>query len=132
MMMGIIEIIIAALAAFFLGSLWYSKLLFGKTWSIADKRNPDDMGKSPHKARIFIVAGILYLVSAAFTYFLIGPDLSVSFSTGVGFMAGLGIAAASFGINYAFAGRSFKLWLIDAGYHTLQFTLYGLVFGLFS
>ena len=26
--------------------------------------------------------------------------------------------------------RSFKLWLIDGGYHTLQFTLYGLILGL--
>ena len=25
---------------------------------------------------------------------------------------------------------SFRLWLIDGGYHTLQFTLYGLVLGL--
>jgi len=28
------------------------------------------------------------------------------------------------------AQRSLKLWLIDGGYHTLQFTLYGLIIGL--
>ena len=48
----------------------------------------------------------------------------------VSFLTGLAYVAMSFGINYAFAGRSFKLWLIDGGYHTLQFTLYGLVLGL--
>ena len=42
----------------------------------------------------------------------------------------LAYVAMSFGINYAFAGRSFRLWLIDGGYHTLQFTLYGLILGL--
>jgi len=47
-----------------------------------------------------------------------------------GFGAGLCWVATSFGINYLFAGRSLKLWLIDGGYHTLQFTLYGLVLGL--
>ena len=47
-----------------------------------------------------------------------------------GFLTGLAYVAMSFGINYAFAGRSFKLWLIDGGYHTLQFTLYGLILGL--
>jgi hypothetical protein len=31
---------------------------------------------------------------------------------------------------FAFAGRSLKLWLIDGGYHVLQFVLYGLVIGL--
>ncbi len=36
----------------------------------------------------------------------------------------------SFAINYSFAGRSLKLWLIDGGYHTLQFVLYGIILGL--
>lgn len=34
------------------------------------------------------------------------------------------------GINYQFANRSIKLWLIDGGYHAVQFVLFGLVFGL--
>jgi hypothetical protein len=41
---------------------------------------------------------------------------------------GAGIAATSFGINYQFAGRSFKLFLIDGGYHTVQFALYGAIY----
>jgi hypothetical protein len=44
-------------------------------------------------------------------------------------VAGLAYVAMGFAINYAFAGRSFRLWLIDGGYHTLQFTLYGLILG---
>ena len=47
-----------------------------------------------------------------------------------GFATGLAFVATSFAINYAFAGRSRKLWLIDGGFHTLQFTLYGLILGL--
>jgi hypothetical protein len=47
-----------------------------------------------------------------------------------GFMVGVAFVATSFAINYAFAQRSLKLWLIDGGYHTLQFTLYGLILGL--
>jgi len=47
-----------------------------------------------------------------------------------GLLAGFGIAATSFGINYQFAQRSFKLWLIDGGYHTAQFLLFGLILGL--
>ena len=41
----------------------------------------------------------------------------------------MGFVAMGFAINYAFAGRSLKLWLIDGGYHTMQFALYGLVLG---
>ena len=48
---------------------------------------------------------------------------------GVGFVVGLFFVATSFGINYAFARRSLKLWMIDAGYHIVQFSLYGVILG---
>ena len=38
--------------------------------------------------------------------------------------------ATSFGVNYLFERRPLGLWLINGGYHVLQFTLYGIVFGL--
>ena len=47
-----------------------------------------------------------------------------------GLLAGAGMVAASFGINCQFANRSLTLWLIDGGYHTVQFLLFGLVLGL--
>ena len=47
-----------------------------------------------------------------------------------GLVVGAGIVAASFGINYQFAGHSTTLWAIDGGYHTVQFVLYGLIIGL--
>ena len=42
---------------------------------------------------------------------------------------GLCWVAASFGINYLFERRPLNLWLINGGYHTLQFTLFGLILG---
>ncbi len=47
----------------------------------------------------------------------------------MGALVGAGFVAASFGINYQFAQRTFKLWLIDGGYHAVQFLLFGLIFG---
>jgi hypothetical protein len=40
------------------------------------------------------------------------------------------IVAASFGINYKFANRPTVMWLIDGGYHAVQFTIYGAILGL--
>ena len=40
------------------------------------------------------------------------------------------MVAASFGINYLFERKSLKLWMINGGYHTLQFTLFGLILSL--
>ncbi|MFM6933346.1 MAG: DUF1761 domain-containing protein, partial [Novosphingobium sp.] len=47
-------------------------------------------------------------------------------------MTALGIALAfivtAFGVNYLFAGRSVKLWLIDSGYYVVTYTLMGAAF----
>ncbi len=67
---------------------------------------------------------------AAFVFAMfLGPDISTQDGTLYGFAAGLCWVAATFGINYLFARRRFGLWLIDGGYATLQFTLYGLLIG---
>jgi hypothetical protein len=49
---------------------------------------------------------------------------------GQGLLVGAGVVAASFGINYQFANRPAILWLIDGGYHSVQFAIYGVILGL--
>ncbi len=48
----------------------------------------------------------------------------------MGLLVGAAFVAASFGINYQFADRKMTMWLIDGGYHTAQFVLFGLILGL--
>ena len=60
----------------------------------------------------------------------LGANPAPSFAIGVGALAGLCWVGAAFGINDLFERRSFKLWAINAGYHTLAFTIFGAVFGL--
>jgi hypothetical protein len=52
------------------------------------------------------------------------------FGFAAGFSAGLCWVAASFGINYLFERRSLKLFLINGGYHTLQFAIIGVSLAL--
>ena len=60
----------------------------------------------------------------------LGPRPSIAFGAGVGFSAGLLWVASSFGINYLFERKSLKLFLINGGYHTFQFTIIGLALSL--
>ena len=46
-----------------------------------------------------------------------------------GFTAGLCWVSACFAINYLFERKQLSLFLINGGYHTLQFTLIGLILG---
>lgn len=71
------------------------------------------------------------LVAAAAFAIILRPDPSLFIAVHAGFLTGLAYVAMSFGINYASSpGAATQLWLIDGGYHTLQFTLYGLILGL--
>ena len=121
-----LAILAAAVSAFVLGELWYGPL-FKQAWCREAGMDPD--AKPGHPGRVFGVAFVAALLAAfGFAWYLgPAPDLFVAVHAGV--LVGLVYVATSFGINYAFAQRSFKLWAIDAGYHTLQFTLYGLILG---
>ena len=121
--------LIAALSAFILGGLWYSPLLFGKAWQREAGLSDEQLARS-NKPLVFGVSFVLCLLAAIAFSMVITPEASffMAFHSGVGI--GLFWVATSFGVNYLFEQKSLKLWLINAGYHTFQFTLYGLIFGL--
>jgi hypothetical protein len=119
-------VLVAAVSSFVLGGLWYGPL-FGKAWA---REAGVDLQKAGHPAKVFGGAFVFSLLAAYVFAMFLGPAPALKFALGAGAAAGFCWVAASFGINYLFANRSMKLWLIDGGYHTLQFTLFGLVLGL--
>ncbi|WP_433853251.1 DUF1761 domain-containing protein [Stenotrophomonas nitritireducens] len=118
--------LLAAVSSFVVGGLWYSPMLFGKAW-IAENGGPPTTG---HPAKVFGVSFAFSLLAAACFAVLVGPSPTLESSLRLGALVGAGLVAASFGINYQFAQRTFRLWLIDGGYHVAQFLLFGVVFGL--
>jgi hypothetical protein len=102
--------------------------LFGPAWQRAagDPRKPGQK----HPARVFGLSFVFALVAALVYAMLVPQPSSVGMAAGQGLAIGAGLVAASFGINYQFANRSTVLWLIDGGYHTLQFGIYGLILRL--
>lgn len=122
-----LAVVAAALSAFLLGGIWYGPL-FKNAWCREAEVDPDK--PNGHPARVFGVAFVAALLAAAAFAFFVGPRPALGAALHAGFATGLAFVATSFAINYGFAGRSLKLWLIDGGYHTLQFTLYGLILGL--
>jgi hypothetical protein len=70
------------------------------------------------------------LIAATLFALWLGPSPPIETALKAGASAGFGFVAASVGINYQFAQRSFRLWLIEGGYHGVQFVLFGLIVGL--
>ena len=122
-------VLVAAVSSFALGGLWYSPVMFYKVWNREAGRgeNPEKM---KHPGRVFGVAFVFALFAAwVFAYWL-GPNPELRDTLMKGLAAGAGFVAASFGINYQFANRSFLMWAIDGGYHTAQFVIFALVLSL--
>ena len=126
---NILAVLAAGLSSMILGGLWYSPVLFGKAWSAASGVT-EAQAKSANMARVMGTAFVLAVIGAAVFAAFLGPRPELMFATGAGLSAGLCWVAGSFGINYLFEQRPLRLFLINGGYHTLQYTLIGLVLGL--
>lgn len=122
-----LAVLAAAVSAFVLGGLWYGPL-FKSAW--CREAGIDLHAKPGHPGRVFGSAFVLALVAAIAFAVLLGPDPSLPLGVHHGVLVGFAFVATSFGINYGFAQRSLKLWLIDGGYHVLQFVLYGVILAL--
>ena len=124
-----IAVALCGVSSLLLGGLWYSPALFARSWQTAAGLS-DEQARSGNMAMIFGGAFLLSLVAAAVFAMFLGTQMSVGAATAAGFVAGLCWVAASYGISYSFERRPLKLWLINGGYHTLQFTLFGLILSL--
>ena len=123
-----IAVALCGVASLVLGAVWYSPMLFGKAWQAAAGLS-DERAQSGNMAMIFGGAFVLSLIAAAVFAMFLGKDMTLGEATAAGFSAGLCWVAASYGISYLFERRPLSLWLINGGYHTLQFTAFGLILG---
>ncbi|MDX1459463.1 MAG: DUF1761 domain-containing protein [Xanthomonadales bacterium] len=119
----------AAVSTFVLGFLWYAPFAFLKPW-LRENGLPEDF-QAGHPAQVFGISFIFAVLAAGAYVHLVGFSDDVGAAALEGAAVGAGFAATSFGINYQFAGRSLKLWLIDGGYHTVQFAIFGIIFAAF-
>lgn len=122
-----LAVLVAALSSFVLGGLWYSRALFGVVWSREAGVSADKQG---HRSMVFVTSYVLAFLAAWLFAALLPTEITAAQATLLGALIGIAWVATSFGINYGFGDRSLTLWMIDAGYHTLQFTLYGAIIGM--
>lgn len=122
-----LAVIAAAASSFVLGGVWYGAL-FGDAWLKAAGLTKEQAMAS-NKALIFGGSFVLSLIASATFAMFLGPNVDAMSGALYGLCAGLCWVAASYGISYLFEMRPLSLWLINGGYHTLQFTLIGAILG---
>jgi hypothetical protein len=123
-----ISVVIATVAAFAIGGLWYSPVLFGKAWQTEIKLSTDDLRKT-NMAMIFGLSFVLNFISAVVLEMFIGKNSTMTFGLIAGLLVGIAWIATSLGVNYLFARKSFRLFLIDAFYFIVYFAVMGVILG---
>jgi hypothetical protein len=122
-------VLVAAISTFVLGGLWYSPLLFGKSWMRANNFTDADL-QTFSKARMFGWSLVFSLVMALnLAMFLSGPTTNVSWGMAAGALTGLGWVAMAVAVIGVFENRSWSYILINGGYMTVAFTVMGAIIG---
>jgi len=124
-----LAVVAATIAAFVVGGIWYGPL-FGKAWQALNGISDEDI-KASNTLRTFGGAFALTAVAAFGLAMMMQmhPAPALNTGLGVGTTVGLAFVASSTGINYLFALKPLKLYLIDAGYLVLMFAVLGLIIG---
>ncbi len=124
-----LAILAATISTFLLGGLWYSPVLFGRAWMREMGFTEENLKAKGDTARIMGVSFVFELIIAINLAAFIGPKASLSFGLFAGAAAGFGWVALAFGVTYLFERKSLRLFLINAGYHAIAFTIMGAIIG---
>jgi hypothetical protein len=124
-----LAIIVAALANFLVGGLWYSPLLFGKLWMKENNFTEEELRKG-NMPKIFGLTFVFSFVMAFnLAMYLNDAGTTASWGAIAGFLAGFGWVAMAILVIGQFERKSTKYMLIHAGYVTISFILMGLIIG---
>ena len=128
---NVIAVVAAALSAFLIGGVWYSPILFYRTW-LEETGLTEDALRNRNMGLVFGGSFVLSLVIAFnLAAFLAGPP-NLAWGLAAGALAGVGWVATGMGITYLFETRSLKLWLVNAGYHAVTFVVMGGILGVWK
>ncbi len=123
-----LAIIAATFSAFMLGGIWYSNALFGKRWMQEIGLTEESIDKST-MARTFGTTFVLQFIAATALATFLGTDNNWLSGLYSGAMIGLLWIAGAYGVTYLFEQRSMRLFLINAGYNVVLFSIMGTVLG---
>ncbi|KAA3662903.1 MAG: DUF1761 domain-containing protein [Calditrichaeota bacterium] len=112
------------------GGLWYSPILFYKSWLKENNLTEDAVAKV-NMAKLYSLTFVLALIICYNLAFFLGDaKTNWVWGTTAGFLAGFGWAALIFAIIAMFEQRSWKYIFINGGYIVVYFTLIGFVLGI--
>lgn len=121
-------VLVCGAVSLFIGGVWYATPIFGKPW-MKESGMTEEKAKKSNMALTFGLTFILSLLMALNMAFFFGGEVNFTDGLLYGAMTGLFWVGASLAILYLFEQHSLKLWLINAGFLVVYFTVIGGILG---
>lgn len=135
MYVDILAVLIATLAGFGVGALWYSPYLFGKEWSqlmgYGSSMDSAPPGRFTPMQAMGIELALTFVTAYALAIFVDGLNADGPFrALRLGFWIWLGFQATVMFSGVLFERRSLRLFYISAGHRLAAILLMTLIIGL--
>ncbi len=126
---SLLATLVGTLLCFMLGAVWYGPL-FSKAWMAENGFITESIKKDFNPLKLYGTTFLMSLMASYVFRLAVGPDPDLLYAVGSGVAIGVFWIATSFATSYLFEGKTLRHFLINAGYHAVQFGLIGLAFGL--
>lgn len=126
-----LAVLCAAVAAFVIGWVWYSRKVFGSAWLVEIGLTEESL----RQANMPVILGgtfMLHFVAATVLAMFLGTGSDWLIGLQAGLLIGLGWIATAYGITYLFEQRSLRIFLINTGYYLVLFAVMGLIIGAWN
>lgn len=123
-----LAVVVSTVLAFFLGGLWYSKVLFGNAW-MQEVGLTEEALNSANTPRTFGGTFVLQLLATAALAAFLGSEASWLQGLYTGLWVGIFWVSTAYGVTYLFEQRSLRLFFINAGYYVVLYAIIGTILG---
>lgn len=131
--LNLVAVIVSAVIYFILGSIWYSPVMFGKTWAELQKIDMNNVNKGRLPVMLSITLILNLVVSIAIGILILKTGVDTFFGgVKLGLLCAGAFVCTSIGITFLFENRPFRLFLIDAGYHTTGILIASIIIALWK
>jgi len=128
----IVAILVAGIAAWIFGAVWYGAL--GKPWQRAQGLDPEACKDKKMPLNLLVVSFLTALVMSATIYYLLANMgvIGLGPSALVGLTIGVGLIWVAILVNNLFQQRHFTLTVIDGAHWALALTIEAVVVSLLA
>ena len=128
-----LAVLVAGLAYFMLGAIWYS-FLFRSAWVKAAGVNVNDPNMKTGVAQIMLTSLLLMIIASIGIALILSKISPQNMMTGlkVGLIAGLCFSVTGISISYLYEKRPLALHLINGAYNTLGCVIAGIILAVWK